>query len=88
MNITKALIAEKLVNYLDNRITLSELIDWAEAAIQDGDFIETDGDHTLRDVVARIGLADVKAFGLEWEDHKELLTKLGYKAKVVVQPQA
>jgi hypothetical protein len=37
---------------------------------------------TIRDVVARIGVADVRAFGLTWEDYEQLLSQLGYSAQV------
>lgn len=87
MVITKQAVADKLINYLDSQISLMELVDWAEDAIQEGDFRDQGEEHTLRDVVARLGVADVKAFGLEWEDHKDLLNKLGYQARIVVQPQ-
>ena len=39
---------------------------------------------TIRDVVARLGLADVRAFGLTWEDCEELLKRLGYAAHVQI----
>lgn len=87
MTITKQLLVGKLVNYLDNRITLDQLVDWAEEAIREGDFAEENKNHLLRDVVSRLGLADVKAFGLEWENYKNFLNQLGYEAKIVVQPQ-
>ena len=38
----------------------------------------------LRDVVSRIGLADVRAFGLTWEDCEDLLSRLGYRDSVTV----
>ncbi|MCW5876248.1 MAG: hypothetical protein KIS85_05125 [Anaerolineales bacterium] len=87
MAITRKEVAEKLIAYFDNRLSLPELVDWAEEAVREGEFAEENGSSSLRDVVARIGLADVKAFGLDWEDHKEMLRELGYKAKVIVQPQ-
>ncbi len=36
----------------------------------------------IRDVVARIGVADVSNFGLLWEDCENFLQKLGYSVKV------
>ena len=36
------------------------------------------------DVVARLGLADVRAFGLTWEDCEAFLSRLGYRAKIDV----
>jgi hypothetical protein len=34
--------------------------------------------------VARIGVADVRSFGLMWEDRKQLLMHLGYSAQVSI----
>ncbi len=39
---------------------------------------------TICDVVARIGVADVRAFGLTWEDCEQLLFQLGYSAQVSI----
>ena len=33
-------------------------------------------------VVSRIGVADVRAFGLTWEDCENLLDRLGYRTRV------
>ncbi len=38
----------------------------------------------VRHVIARLGVGHVRAFGLSWEDGEELLTHLGYRAKVEV----
>ncbi len=38
----------------------------------------------LRKVVPKLGLADVRAFGLEWEECAKMLRTLGFKAKVAV----
>ena len=76
-------VAEKLADYLHHRLTLAELVDWAENIIMDGDLDEHDLP-VLRQVVARLGLADVRAFGLTWEDCEELLRDLGYAARVEV----
>jgi hypothetical protein len=35
-------------------------------------------------VISRLGVADVRAFGLAWEDCEDLLKKLGYAARVEV----
>ena len=39
----------------------------------------------IRDVVARLGVADVAAFGLTWEDAVDMLSRLGYQATVQIQ---
>jgi hypothetical protein len=36
----------------------------------------------IRDVIAHLGVGDVRAFGLTWEDCERLLKQLGYAAHV------
>lgn len=50
MEVTKELIAQKLVAYLEGTIQRSELVDWAENAIREGDFVN-DALHRNRDIV-------------------------------------
>ena len=38
----------------------------------------------IRSAVSRLGVADVRAFGLTWEDCEEMLGQLGYCARVVI----
>jgi hypothetical protein len=38
----------------------------------------------MRNAVARLGLADVWAFGLTWEDCESILKQLGYDARVEI----
>jgi hypothetical protein len=75
--ITRHLAAEKIFSHLSHRISLSELVDWAELAMMDGDIAEEDVE-VVSEVVARIGVADVQQFGLLWGECEELLRKLGY----------
>lgn len=83
MTITKQTVANKIAAYLHHEITLTQLVDWAENAMMDGDFPEREMS-ALRMVVSRLGLADVRAFGLSWEDCEQFLHKLGYTARVDV----
>ena len=83
MKITRKEVARKIADYLHHRITLAELVDWAESMMMEADFESHDFD-ALRDVVSRLGLADVKAFGMTWEDCEYFLSRLGYQARVVV----
>lgn len=46
----------------------------------DGEFDPLDA----RDVAARIGLSEVRAFGLPWEDCEGLLRKLGFRADIQI----
>lgn len=81
--ITKLDVVQKLTAYLHNQLTLPELVDWAEKAIMDSDFADEDF-VLIRNIVSRLGLADVRAFGLTWEDCQFYLTQLGYHAEVTV----
>lgn len=85
MLITRDMVAEELAAYLEGKKALAEVVSWADDAFNEGEFDETDIE-VIRDVVARLGLADVTAFGLTWEDAVEMLGRLGYRASVHVQP--
>jgi len=83
MKIENQDVVGKLTDYLNHRVSLSELVDWAEQAMMDGDFVGKDW-KTVRDIVARIGVADVRAFGLTWEDCEKSLMGLGYRTEVQI----
>ena len=83
MMITKQTVADKIAAYLHHEITLAQLVDWAERALMDGELAEHDAS-TLSAVITRLGVADVRAFGLAWEDCEELLHKLGFSPRVKV----
>lgn len=79
--ITRQTIADKIADYLHRGLTVGELVDWAENALYEGELDDTDAP-LLADVAARLGMADVREFGLTWEDCDKLLRDLGYKARV------
>ncbi len=79
--ITKKTIADRLLAYLKHQISLTQLTDWAEQSLNDSS-CEDDDSHTIRNVLAQLGLADVKSFGLEWKDCEEIMKKLGFKLEV------
>ncbi|MEO5675657.1 MAG: hypothetical protein ABIQ74_13520 [Chitinophagales bacterium] len=81
MEITKDKTAKKLRSYLQNKISLTELIDWAENVIMNSNFRNGD-EKDLREVLGKLGLADVKEFSLSWEDCGKMMRKLGYTIKV------
>ncbi len=83
MTITRQSVADKIAAYLHHEITLAQLVDWAESALMDGELAEGDAS-TLAQVIARLGVADVRAFGLAWEDCEDLLRKLGFSPRVQV----
>ena len=81
MQITRQTVADQLSAYLHHEMSLEDLVDWAERQILDGEFEST----TVRDAVARLGVADVRAFGLTWDDCRRLLCDLGYSAQVQIE---
>lgn len=81
--ITRQMVADRIGDWLRHDISLEQLVDWAESALQDAEF-EAEGATDLAAVVGRLGLADVRAFGLTWDDCEQLLRQLGYKAHVEI----
>jgi hypothetical protein len=83
MIVTKQMVAEKIAAHLQHRISVPELVDWAENALMDAEFDEMDSG-VVSAVVARLGVSDVRAFGLTWTDCEDLLAKLGFSARVEI----
>ena len=81
--VTSKVVVEKLTSYLRHELELAELVGWAENVMMDGDF-EEDNYETLRDIVGRLGVADVKTFGITWEECERFLNQLGYSVKIQV----
>ncbi|MGA2439669.1 MAG: hypothetical protein ABSH08_01805 [Tepidisphaeraceae bacterium] len=74
------MIASKVEAYLRRQISLSDLVDWAESQMMDGEFDSPES----RDAAARLGLADVREFGLTWDECQQLLKSLGFSAKISI----
>lgn len=81
--ITRETVADQLSAYLRHKLSLADLVAWAESALMDGEF-EPVHFTAIRDAITRIGVADVRAFGLTWEDCEQLLPQLGYSAQVSI----
>ena len=82
MVVTRDDVASAILKYTNHEVTLKELVDWAENSMMEADF-ESGYHDVIRDVVARIGLADAEEFGLTWDDCYDFLHKLGYSVKVM-----
>ncbi|HEX9673265.1 MAG TPA: hypothetical protein VGA12_07510 [Burkholderiales bacterium] len=83
MIIIKHTVADQIAAYLHHRITQAQLVDWAENALMEGEFAEDDA-ATIAGVVSRLGVADVRAFGLTWADCEQLLGQLGFSARIEI----
>ncbi len=84
MVITRQMVAERISAYLRGQQRLAEIVSWAKEAMREGEFAEQDF-VVIRDVVSRLGVADVAAFGLTWEDAVDMLSRLGYRATIEIQ---
>jgi len=85
MPITKQIAADRLASYLRHEMTLAQLVEWAENALMEAELDEQAGPE-LALILARLGVADVRAFGLTWDDCESMLRSLGYDARVEVVP--
>jgi len=85
MIVTRELVHDQLLAYLNHGITLAQLVDWAEDALCEGE-LEHQYDDLLRAIVAKIGLADVRQFGLSWDDCYDFLVQMGYRVEVEATP--
>ena len=83
MMITKQTVADQIAAYLRHGITQGQLVDWSENALMEGEFDEKDAT-AISAVVSRLGVADVRAFGLTWADCEELLGQLGFSARIEI----
>jgi hypothetical protein len=81
--ITRETVADQLSAYLRHELPLADLVAWAESSLMEGEF-EPAHFAAIRDAIARIGVADVRAFGLTWEDCEQLLAQLGYSAQISI----
>ncbi|MDI6811765.1 MAG: hypothetical protein QMD80_08925, partial [archaeon] len=83
IKVTKRDIAEKISAYLNRSITLEQMVDWAENMICEAEYEEKDFE-LIKEVLSHLGLADVKEFGLSWDDCYNYLSRLGYQVKVSI----
>ncbi|MBI5741159.1 MAG: hypothetical protein HZA16_10620 [Nitrospirae bacterium] len=81
MIVTKKMLADMITGYINRETDLQHLVDWAEDMLRESDF-EPDNFELIRDILAHLGVADVRDFGLSWDDCHEYLHRLGYNIKV------
>ncbi len=58
--ITKKIIADKLLCYLQHRLSLTELVYWAEETLMNSSYHDDEA-HSIRNTLSQLGLADVKS---------------------------
>jgi hypothetical protein len=77
--VTQELLASKLLDYLNSKLTLAELVGWAEDAIVS--FTEADerppNADAVWDILLYLGAGDSADFPLTWEVITNALERLG-----------
>ncbi len=85
--ITEAVVAEKILAFMNGQITETTLIHWAEDAFVQ--LSETDSDivneETLLDVLGYLGAGDMAGFPLTWSALSDFLDRLGVKIRVIAE---
>ncbi len=81
--ITRQIVIDRLFAYLNEAISLAELVDWAENVFIDGWFAPDEDIVMLRDIVAYLAAADTSAFPLTWDVCLDFMKQLGSPVKVI-----
>jgi len=81
--ITREIVRDKLMSYLNEQISLAELVDWAEKSFIDGWFEPDEDILLLRDIMAYLAAADTSAFPLTWDVCLDFMKRLGLPVRVV-----
>jgi hypothetical protein len=82
--LARQMVLEQLDAYLNGRLSLEQLVDWAEKALIEPDIPVNEDADLLMDVVAYLGAADSRAFPLTWEVLTGFLERLGGSVRVIV----
>ncbi len=88
MVITRQAVSDQLLAYLNQRITLAQLVDWAENTFIDDSLEPAEDVDTLNDILACLAAADSAQFPLTWDICTGFLNTLGVKVEVVVTDRA
>lgn len=83
MIITRHIVSEKLLSYLNQEITLAALVDWAEQSFVDAVLAPDHDIDLLNDILAYLAAADTAQFPLTWELCADFMQRLGVPVHVV-----
>jgi len=83
MTITRDVVSNQLLAYLNGQLSLAALVNWAENTFID-DVLAPESDvDMLNDVLSYLATADTAQFPLTWAICAEFLQKLGVQVQVV-----
>lgn len=81
--ITRQKVSATLLHYLNNEITLAELVDWAENSVGLSDFEPDEDIDMLMKIMMYLAGADTAYFPLTWDVLVEFFDQLGTPVKIV-----
>ncbi|PJF29651.1 MAG: hypothetical protein CUN52_07270 [Phototrophicales bacterium] len=85
MNITRQVVSDQLLAYLNQELTLAQLVDWAENTFIDDTLIPDEDIPLLNDILMYLAGADTSQFSLTWDICADFMAKLGTPVKVIRQ---
>jgi len=82
---THQTLLNKLNDYLNHKLTLAQLVDWAETTLIEPSIPDTEDADLIMDILMYLGAADTRGFPLTWEVISDFLERLGGNVKVIVE---
>ena len=73
--ITQQIVSEKLLAFLDDRLSLNQIITWAETVIADGNYTPDSNIHLLVDIVMSLAGADRPRSLIKWDARAVLISQ-------------
>ncbi|MEZ4737338.1 MAG: hypothetical protein R3E79_60450 [Caldilineaceae bacterium] len=86
--ITREILRDKLLAYLNGQISLTVLVDWAENTFVDKELGPDEDIEMLNDILAYLAAADTAQFPLTWTMATSFLERLGVSVQVLTVPAA
>jgi hypothetical protein len=83
MVITRQVVSDKLLAYLNHELSLEAPVDWAENTFIDDELQPDEDIDLLNDILMVFAAADTAQFPLTWEVCSAFLDKLGVHVRVV-----
>jgi hypothetical protein len=82
---TRLLLLHQLDLYLNQQLTLSELVTWAENALIEPSIPEDEDAEIIMDTLTYLGAADTRGFPLTWDILSQFIQRLGGSVRVFVE---
>ena len=85
--LTYQAVANKILAYLHHELPLAELMAWCASAAFEAPLMPGTED-VLTPILMRLGVSDVEAFSLSWEEWEAIMRQLSYRLEVMARQAA